>query len=390
MALSIKNLNLRSPGSRSFFTVSFFVLFALVLISPLSIITFSLFVTLILLIVLIFSHSRLYCHLTVFSFLFFTLIAVLIFCAQIVTLPEYGGLSGDEGGIGTDDTFYYTQATDDFQASRNGAVRASWSRTHNYSKILTSVNWIVSLYKKPHLIDFLLFNAFGLSFLPTLCFVIAKKTVFQETNNTVFIQGHFNAYWLTLLYPAFWIDGLILIRDGWTATLLAAGLLATISWQPVTLIIMLIVLAYFRIASTVTFLASMAPLFLMHLLHQKKMWQILAIFIIFAFSAVAMGQWHNEISNYFLVKNVSFLRSDFVEGFIGEAAQKKGSISFLYLISTMPTLIRIPVSFLFFLCLPFFSLTFIKFGIIIPRHVIGLVVTIVNFFYFSNSFKVIL
>jgi hypothetical protein len=96
---------------------------------------------------------------------------------------------------------------------------------------------------------------------------------------------------------------------------------------------------------------------------------------------ITIGVWNDEIINYLEVKNVSFLRNDYVEGFIGKAAKEKGSVSFLYQISTMPDLIRIPVSFLFFLFLPYFTLTFVKYGTLIPRSVLSLTVVIVNFIF---------
>jgi len=74
-----------------------------------------------------------------------------------------------------------------------------------------------------------------------------------------------------------------------------------------------------------------------------------------------------ETSGYIEQKAISFLRDDFVEGFIAAGDRRRGSVSTIYIISVLPIYLRIPLLFLFFLCTPFADATFRYDGIFIPR-----------------------
>ena len=43
------------------------------------------------------------------TFLFYTIIAVILYSTHKIIIPDYLGLTGPEGGVGTDDCRYYAQ-----------------------------------------------------------------------------------------------------------------------------------------------------------------------------------------------------------------------------------------------------------------------------------------
>lgn len=324
---------------------------------------------------MIISHALRLTHrnstLLLFSFLFYSLIALLIFYAQLITLPEWDGLSGPEGGIGTDDTFFYTQATDDFDMSRNGAVKAfaRMDNLHTYSNILRQCVRIISLYKTPELLDLLLINAYVLAFVPFFC-VLCFRIIASYSQNESETSGREQiAYWLVMLHPSLWTDGLILIRDGWTATLFIAALLALLYSQLFRCTLAVLLLSYIRLASGISFSLCAIPLALPVAKHKYGKH---APFFILGVAGIGVAiMLYAAFSGYLENKDISFGRDDYVEGFIARANDQKEGGSVLYAISNLPILLRIPASVFFFLCAPFIRLNFSNAGILIPRVVLA-------------------
>src|SRR5690606_18258648 len=79
----------------------------------------------------------------------------------------------------------------------------------------------------------------------------------------------------------------------------------------------------------------------------------------------------------------SFYRSGFVSGYLTSVVQESSDTSVFYIINQQPTIIRIPLGFLFFIAAPFFSMNFINNGVFIPRYLIQHVFPILFIFYFK-------
>jgi hypothetical protein len=359
----------------------FFILFILICtVSPLSLITFGFLALLMWLLFLIHRPSRIvHRRAAAFAFLFYSICALLLFHAQRFTLPEWDGLSGPEGGIGTDDTFYYTQATGDVDLSRNGAVRAMAFivMPSSYSLFLQKIVWFTAKYKQPHLIDLLIWNAFALSFVPLFC-ILCVQICMPDWKGSEGGRGAVSmAYWLSLLNPFLWLNGLILVRDGWTAVLFIAAVAALLHASYIRYILSVVFLSYFRVASGITLVLCTSPL--VWPLGRRKMGKnapfLLATFVLLALIML----FYAVRSGYVEQRSISFLRNDFVEGFLGQSADVEGSSSALYRISILPVYLRIPLCFTYFLCVPFIVLNYTCEGILIPRLILTSLAGVFNF-----------
>ena len=323
---------------------------------------------------------------TVTSYLFYALVALMLLATQKASLPAWEGLSGPEGGIGTDDTFYYTQATDDFDPSRNGALKAVVKPLHNYSRFLRGVVHVTSYFKNPELIDLLLINSLILSFVPALCLRTARLILpaSSDRHHKLIMKS---VFLLTLLHPSLWSDGLVLIRDGLTATFFMAALLSVLKGAPFSYLAIAVILAYFRVSSALTLVVCSTPL-LLPVMRKRYPKYALLVVTVFALTALFLLGFA-YISGYVEQKGISFLREDYVEGFIARSADKKDSVSILYSISNLPAPLRIPSSFAFFHTAPFISLQLVRDGVFVPRLALGCLVGFLNIFflgYWTRSF----
>ena len=320
-----------------------------------------------------------------FSFIFYTVIMLAIFLAQLYVLPDWDGLSGPEGGIGTDDCFFYSQATDDLVFSRNGAARAVWSNMHHYSLFLRGVASFIRIFYTPHLLDLLILNTFALAFIPILCSLCIRTCFPIPTRQNRAMET--TAFWLAMIYPNFWANGLILIRDGWTATLFILAIYLLLKLKLHRYILVLAVLSFFRMASAISLVACSIPIAWPTIKQKTKKY---APVIMGAMGVIALGTVAVAVlSGYVQSKNISFMRGDYVQGFMAKAADQKSGTSILYTISNLPFYMRIPLSFIFFMCAPFVNLHVVKEGIFVPRYAIASITGILNIIlikYWTQSF----
>ncbi|TKB09916.1 hypothetical protein [Desulforhopalus sp. IMCC35007] len=362
---------------RTEFMLSLLCCFAILLVNPLSVPLYIIFAIAAHLTRPIFIQYAFQGKNTVLlSFAVYTLLALLIFTAQMYTLPNYEGLSGPEGGIGTDDTYFYTQATKDVDFSRNGALRAYSSVMHPFSIFLGTFVQMIEFFRECHLVDLLLLNVFALSFIPSLCSLVAVRCLPLWYESPLGPNSIQLAYWLALMHFSLWADGLILIRDGWTALFFTVALFSLINGSIFKFLIATICLAYFRIASAIMLVCSVMPLLLPISIKKLKKYAFLILLPLSAIVVIVIA--YAVSSGYVDEKQISFLRNDYVNSFIANAADKKQDSSILFILSSMSFYLRIPLTFVFFFCAPYTSLNIVTDGVFVPRLLLNFFAGVLN------------
>ena len=311
-------------------------------------------------------------------FVFYSLLALILFMLQYATLPEYKGFSGPLG-IGTDDAKFYSEAL----GGKPVGPGVMFDRTniHSFSNVLRTVSRIFP-YKNVHLLDLLFFNVFGLSFIPVFTSRLAYKLTQERKVSDL-------AYKFALIGPILMVNGLILVRDGWTAVLFTGAVYFLLGSRYLLMSGFIILLWYIRLASGIQ-LAVALLIFSYYKFknyqgyYVEKMLLGMISFAVTAFLIMALLPTVIEFGQrQGLLFAGSFLfRQDFVEGFIAEGVARSNKSSIFYIISSQPFYLRIPFGFLFFLGTPFLSIQNLSYeGIYIPRAFIGLIFVVLFPFY---------
>ena len=141
-------------------------------------------------------------------YLFFAISFYLIFKSQF---PEYMGLSGAEGGIGTDDCRFYAQIVGGKGILYR--IMVSTTRIYSYSKFLI-IFYPFEVYTP---LNIVVANLIFAAYLP----IYVKRFAILLTNNEKI--GN-TAYWFSLLCPFNLYFGCIILRESFTAVMVIAGL----------------------------------------------------------------------------------------------------------------------------------------------------------------------
>ncbi len=286
-------------------------------------------------------------------FVFYSWAAMILFLAQLWTYPEYCGFSGPGFGIGTDDSFFYSQVARglpwDFPVRQ-----AYLLNLHPYSVFLRTAGTPLSLvFSRTHPLDFLYFNTFGLSLLPLLTAGIASA-FFRDARTTRV------AFWTVLLCPFIMSSGVILMRDGWVATMFAGAVWSSLQRRWLVMLVFLAGALYLRLGSGIMLAGS-----------------LLVLGPVYFSSCSESGRWHRPdgfLRLVFPVAVVGFaiavgfslylgfnrweevFRSDFLNTTIrGNAARDSGTSTF-YQLSILPWPLRVPLALAFYIGSPFLSL----------------------------------
>ncbi len=352
---------------------------SIVNISSLIPFTFFLLLTLILS-KFLFSSNEYERVLLVFSF--YTLMALVIFTAQYVSLPDYiyRGLSGPPGGIGTDDTKYFHEAITG-QNVYPDLTPNPYGEVYFYSIILHKLANILSLFKIVHPMDLILFNVAGLTFLPIFTGKVASLVSSDKKVGKL-------AFYLSLFGPLLISDGLILLREGWTAVLFIGAIYFLFVKRYFLLIVSTILLINFRFGSAALLIISLIIISINLLKNyksnpNKKVLLFINLLGLILLSLVAISPF---LIDYLSSKGFAFTslyRSGYVSGYLASFAEKSSDTSIFYIINQQPTIIRIPLGFLFFIAAPFFSLNFVNNGVFIPRYFIQHAFPLLFLFYFK-------
>lgn len=302
----------------------------------------------------------------------YVLLAILLYQVQLLIMPDWNGFSGMYGGVGTDDSRFYAGVADNFE-SIPSIARRYIGMDHNYVRFLH----VLYPFEINHPLTIILPNLLGICFIPYFTYKVSYSlTSNYKTSRIAFI--------MVLVCPVILSNGLILMRDGWTAFLLIAGIYYLLEKKIFPYIIILLILSYIRLGSSL--LLAITPLFfLKHLFFSGTILQQVlkisaAVILLIGFFGFGLPM----LIEYMLSKGVSgFARQEFVESFI----RSDDRDSVIYAIYTMPVYLKLPLGFLFFLFAPFLTFQFYTDGVFNVRHILfTTIMPILSLVYFRYFF----
>ncbi|MCD6398391.1 MAG: hypothetical protein J7L08_00535 [Candidatus Aenigmarchaeota archaeon] len=309
-------------------------------------------------------------------FVFYSLIAIGLYLLQYAAFPEYKGFSGGLGW-GTDDARYFEGAVGStpiaFQLPGNLAH-------HPFAKLLRIIANILPI-KNIHLFDLLFFNIFGMSFIPVFTSNVAY--ILTKEKKVANLAGEFS-----MICPIMMVNGLILVRDGWTAVLFIGAIYFLLTNRYILLATTSALLFYIRVASGMLLIIALL-LFIYYKFQsyksdylKKTLLFMIGVVVIFSVSAVC----YPIVSKYAVEKKITqniLFRENYME-FMKNSVELKGGTSIAYTIYSKPAYLRIPLGFVFFLCEPFLTIKGLSFhGIYIPRGFLLLCFPVLFIFYFK-------
>ena len=296
-------------------------------------------------------------------------LALLLYIAQLFIMPDWNGFSGMYGGIGTDDSRFYARISDNFTSIPNVA-QGYTEIDHPFARFLQ----ILYPFHINHPLTIIIPNLLGICFIPYFT-QITSQILTEDTKVSK------TAFLLVMFCPVILSNSLILMRDGWSAFLLIAGIFFLIRKKIFHYIIVLIILSFIRLGSGL--LLAIVPIFyfnsiiLSGTILQKTLKITAIVFLAFLFLGIGLPL----ILDYLVGKGISGLdRQVFVETFIRNA----DSSSMIYLIYTLPFYLKLPVGFAFFFLLPFLTFQFYTEGILNIRNIMfSTIMPILSLFYFK-------
>ncbi|MDF1576532.1 MAG: EpsG family protein [Bacteroidales bacterium] len=290
-------------------------------------------------------------------------------------MPDWKGFSGMYK-VGTDDSSFYAGVADDI-SSIPTIARGYIGMDYKY------VNFLKLLYpfKINHPLTIIVPNLIGIGFIPYLTYKTSYSlTGDHKTSKIAFI--------LVMICPVILSNGLILMRDGWTAFLIIAGIYYLLEKRILQYIIALLLLSYLRLGSGI--LLAIAPLFYLKQfffsgsLLQQVLKILAAVVVVTAFFSFGLPL----LLEFMESKGVSgFARQEFVETFI----KRTDSDSVIYAIYTKPAYLQVPLGFLFFLFAPFLTFQFYTEGVFNIRNIMfTTIMPILSLVYFRYFFSGVL
>jgi hypothetical protein len=310
----------------------------------------------------------------------YSLLTIILYLIQYATLPEFIGFSGGVG-IGTDDCRYFIDVVNVTYYLPEHCYAHSVYGMPNYSTFISGI----ALFKIIHPFDILFVNVVAAVFTPL--FVRGfSKSFFQDKRIAIY------AFAFTLICPFILSNSLILIRDGWTATLFIGSLYLLLKKKYIILTVFIILLFYIRIASGALALVFLFVLgfYLYKNINTDKFTKPLLILLVIGTVLITGAIAAPFIVEYMVNKNIggSLLREEFLISYYVEGGSGRDNPALIKLMS-MPAIIRIPASTLFFILLPLFSPgDIIREGLFIPRSFLfGFIYPLLFLFYFKFSIQ---
>jgi hypothetical protein len=272
---------------------------------------------------------------------------IIIYFIHISVLPNFYGFSGPLG-IGTDDLNFFQEISSIHVNQPNNYI--FYKEAHSFALFIDFI------YPFPisHPLNVLFINLLGVSFIPYLTYKISWQ-IFKEEH----ISN--NAFLLVSICPFILANGLIFVRDAWTVTLFLACVYHLLKSNSIKFLLFFALLAYIRLASAML-IFFVALFYLKNILNiSHSIWVRLSYFLaIISILLISAYISFTYLSDYLLAKGVNTLfREEFVQEFYGRLFKD----SLIYKIYSLPPLLRIPISFLFFFFGPFIRLNFYTEGI---------------------------
>lgn len=285
-------------------------------------------------------------RLILLTYFIYSFLSTLLYCLHLYTLPDWFGLTGPYGGIGTDDSRYFAAITDNLKLVPWGA-RDYIGWKHWFSDFL---NFIYPFPIKSPL-QLQLFNLLGTTFIPYLSIKIAKKLNPKITNKRLIAL-----YIVILFCPFLNSNSLIIMRESWVISGILFGFYAFLSRNNINLILAIIFTAYLRPASLGIMIFLIGLPFFLKLSYIKKF-----IFTIISLTVIPYTLLFIATNTDYGISGI--IRQEFIETFI-YSLDSNSTIIKIYQLPFPLNFIVLPV---FFFLLPFPDLSIITNELFIPR-----------------------
>lgn len=314
---------------------------AIVTIDPLSLLSFIFFLLLTLLLGRVFFKGEEQYHL-ILLFCFYTILTIIIYWFQYIQFPQNGGSTGEGIFGGTDDLYFFQEAT-------NGGISYRGDRSmdmHHYSVFLQFFNNLIHIYKIPNRLDLLFVNILAFTFIPIFTRKVAETIDFSVTSARL-------AFYFSAVCPIMIINGLVLVRDGWTAFLLIFSIYFVLKRKFLFVFLAVLLSFYLRIGSGAITLIFIAVLLLFIRGREIEFFNSKRKILYIVLLAVAVVVSITPII-YFL-KTYGLYNTFYREGmsnYINSSGNIKSAAGFFY---NLPAPLRISLGSLYYFGSPFLS-----------------------------------
>jgi hypothetical protein len=304
-------------------------------------------------------------------FCIYTIIAIIIYWFQYYQFPQNGGSTGEGIYGGTDDLFFFQEATRhgiSYRGDRSMAMQ-------HYSIFLQFFNNVVKVYKVPKVIDLLFVNIFAFTFIPVFTKKVAEFLKFDPPSIKL-------AFYFSAICPIMIINGLVLVRDGWTAMLLIASIYFVLERRFFLMVLSVFLSFYFRVSSGALTLAFVTVILIFSVKndiptykYRKKTFYLIWIIagILISIPSITLFLKLNKIDNVFFREGIL--------NFISSSSESKSAANFIY---HLPAPLRIIIAPVFYFGSPFLSMNgFTYNNAIIIRSVIAQIFPFLFIIYFT-------
>jgi len=233
---------------------------------------------------------------------FYTTLALTLYWFQFYLIPGSYGFTGNYGGIGTDDSRFFAGVANSTDFIPIYAMRFI-GMDHNFVHFL---NFLYP-FNIRHPLSIIIPNLIGITFIP----FFTSQTIKAIVNNR---RVGYISFFLSLFCPLTLSNGLILMRDGWTAFLLILGCYYLIKKNIWGYLISLAMLLYIRTGSGLL-LVFMPVFYFSHLILSGSKWKkFTKISFLSSICLLALIYGLPLIQEYLALKGiVGFEREGFVE-----------------------------------------------------------------------------
>ncbi|MFT5232987.1 MAG: hypothetical protein ACI9UK_000547 [Candidatus Krumholzibacteriia bacterium] len=297
----------------------------------------------------------------------YSLLAIIIYKTQLWTNPAFYGFSGDGllNSVGTDDSFFYSLVAYDLPHDfpRRFAIGV---QSHRYADLLSI---LVAAHRRVfpslHPLDLIFFNTSVLAFFPFFVRQIYCALFVAD-------RGDRWAFVMSAVAPFLLANGVILMRDGLVATVFAGGIMAVQQRRWWWLGLFAVATAWLRPQNGVMLLTIVVALGLSdrYLDEWRQRWRrrdalmrltIQCFGVLLASLVIVQGVFH-------VAWWEMLFRGDFLRNYVGQGAAQDSGTSTFYTLSQLPLLARLPMTLIFYLGSPFFSIgAFRDQGLWVPR-----------------------
>lgn len=300
---------------------------------------------------------------------YYICISLFLFFLHRILIPNYLGMTGPEGGIGTDDCRYYAQLVD---GQVPYPIRFDFLSTFSFVKFLQ----VLYPLKIETPLNIIIPNLLGVVFLP---YYVNRLSFLYTGSKKVSIRAEY----LFLLCPFTTYYGCILMRDMWIVTFVFAGLYYFILKRYIVLIICILLIVYIRFGSVV-FLGIGIFVIMREQLYKHFSTRIkghLALFLLLGVVAVIFALTFPYLQEFSGGKlEDGLFRSSFYL-----MLESIDSDAFILRLMDLIFPLNLLSLTIFFFFLPFLSLTLYTFGIFNIGYLFCSFLTPVFFFFLWNN-----